>query len=325
MTGLGLALEAVVDQLYDGIYVVDIDRVVTYWSKGAERMLGYSADEVVGRRCSDGLLLHVDAQGVRVCGPYCPLSVAMLTGEPQCAEYFALHRNGHRVPVRIRIAPLTDERGDVVGAIEAFTDNTAHVQDKERIDELEQSALIDHLTGLPNRRHIDAHLESALAEADRYGTRFGVLLFDIDHFKAINDQHGHQAGDEVLKTVSRTLGASARAGDMVGRWGGEEFLLVARTVGRDGLARAGERFRVLVESSVCRHAGAEFRVTASVGAAMHKPGDTADSLIARADRALYRAKETGRNRVVVDDDPPVGRTIPLEAVAPAARVATTEV
>ncbi len=290
---------ALLDNIYDGAYFVDHTRRITYWNRGAERITGYAASEVVGKKCSDNVLVHVSKDGQRLCTEICPLHEEAVVSDDRSREVFFHHRSGFRVPVTIRVAPIRDERGAVVGGVEVFTDNTPAAVALERIAELERLAYVDTLTGLANRRYVEITLNARLEELQRYGWRFGVLFIDIDRFKEVNDQHGHDFGDGVLKMVGRTLQNSVRPFDVVSRWGGEEYVVVIANVEGDDLMTAANRSRVLVEQSGMPDNGG-LRVTISLGATLASADDTIDSLIRRADRLMYRSKESGRNRVTTD-------------------------
>jgi diguanylate cyclase len=160
---------------------------------------------------------------------------------------------------------------------------------------LEQIAFLDALTGLPNRRRMYDIIVQQLELARRYDTPFCVALLDIDHFKRINDTFGHLKGDAVLQQVAQVLRADFRSVDQLGRWGGEEFLLVLPQTGLEEAASAVERSRQAVEGQVRVEGQA---VTLSCGVAQYLPGDEITAFLQRADDALYEAKKQGRNRVV---------------------------
>ncbi len=290
---------ALLDNIYDGAYFVDRNRRITYWNRGAERITGYAASEVVGKDCSDNILMHVTKEGRRLCTEICPLAEELLKSDDRSREVFFHHRSGFRVPVTIRVAPIRDEQGVTVGGVEVFTDNTPAAVALERIAELERLAYVDTLTGLANRRYVEITLNARLEELQRYGWRFGVLFIDIDRFKDVNDQYGHDLGDEVLKMVGRTLQNSVRPFDVVSRWGGEEYLVVIANVEGEALITAANRSRVLVEESNMPDNGG-IRVTISLGATLARREDTIDSLIKRADQLMYRSKQSGRNLVTAD-------------------------
>jgi diguanylate cyclase (GGDEF)-like protein/PAS domain S-box-containing protein len=292
-------LRTIVDNMADGVYYVDPERQILYWNQGAERISGFSPDEVVGHRCYDNILGHVDAQGTPLCHTACPLAATIKDGEFREATIWLRHHDGHRKPVRVRTAPMLDATGQIVGGIELFSDDSEVVRATEEADRARRDSLTDQLTGLPNRRMFDAALVGRLENRERYGWDFGLLIVDIDHFKAVNDEHGHAFGDAVLTSVAATLHGGARAGDTLARWGGEEFAVLVEASDATGLAETAERMRVLVARSETRREGKTLTVHVSVGGTLADAGDTAESLFARADAALYAAKEGGRNRVEI--------------------------
>jgi two-component system, cell cycle response regulator len=160
----------------------------------------------------------------------------------------------------------------------------------------------DPLTALPNRRHIEDHLTAALSAARRHDHPLSVLFIDIDGFKQINDRSGYEAGDEVLRAIADRIRSTLRVEDLVGRWGGEEFLAVLPNTGLVGAAAVGERVRAAVACEAVPLHPADTAVTVSVGCTSG-PGDTA-ALIRRASHALREAKQAGKNRVVAADAPP---------------------
>lgn len=278
------------DHLSDGVYFVDRDRRVAYWNQGAERITGFCAEEVVGRNCGCNLLGHVDEAGQALCLGECALSRSMDHGRAESIEAFLHHKEGHRVPVHIRVVPIRDRAGQVVGAVEIFSEDGRRLEGQRRIAELEQMAYEDPLTGLASRRFAEISLGLSLDQWARYGWPFGVLLLDLDDFKKINDTLGHPVGDRVLQMVARTLRATSRASDTVGRWGGDEFLALVQNVDSAELDALARKYAALVRSSSLNEGGRRVGVTISVGAALAGPGDTAESLVARADEALYAAK-----------------------------------
>jgi diguanylate cyclase (GGDEF)-like protein/PAS domain S-box-containing protein len=290
------------EQVSDGVYFVSPQRRITYWNSGAERLTGYTAAEVLGRRCSAGLLRHVDDTGGDLCHAGCPLAAVMADGAPRSAEVFLHHKAGHRVAVTVHGHPLTDPDGRVVGSAEVFAER----RDRAYADLGRRSAdsAQDPVTGLPGRALGELHLATLLAAVTAGQTTLGVMFVDVDHFKDINDSHGHRAGDQVLGMVGRSLATALRRGDLPIRWGGEEFLALLPGVQASGLATAAERVRMLVATSWLDHADTRLQVTVSLGTTMARPGETAAELVERADRLMYQSKNTGRNHTTTDTPPP---------------------
>jgi two-component system cell cycle response regulator len=171
-------------------------------------------------------------------------------------------------------------------------------ENKRLLHELECQSRTDALTGVPNRRSFDQALVQETARARRYGSALGVVVLDIDHFKKINDTHGHHGGDEVLRAFAKTVAGELREGDVLFRYGGEEFVALLPYADQAGAVKAAERLVKAVGASPVRVGSAMVNVTTSAGVAA-LAGSDADglSMVARADNALYEAKRNGRNRV----------------------------
>lgn len=295
------ALMDIFHQLQDGVYFVDHDRRITFWSRGAERITGYAAREVLGARCSDNILMHVDCDGRSMCLGDCPLHRSIFENrENTAAEVFLHHKEGHRVPVYVRTSPLRDVDGNIIGGIETFSDLSWNQALQQRLEELEGMAYLDSLTGVANRRFAQQTLQSRLDERDRYDWRCGLILADIDHFKHFNDTYGHETGDRVLRMVAKTMSHNVRSFDLVARWGGEEFLILLTSVAHDELLNAATKMLALVRQSRLEHDGAKLNVTISAGATLAQTGDTLGTLVNRADELLYSSKAAGRDRVSID-------------------------
>ncbi|CAD5106903.1 sensor domain-containing diguanylate cyclase [Zestomonas carbonaria] len=166
--------------------------------------------------------------------------------------------------------------------------------------DIEALATTDMLTGLPNRRGFDLLAGQALREAQRNQEPLSALLIDIDHFKALNDSHGHLAGDQVLSSFASRLRDSLRQSDILCRWGGEEFIVLLKNTDHHAAYQLAEKLRQRINDSSFRFAEAELKVETSLGLTELRADDTLHSLISRADHALYRAKQSGRNRVCVE-------------------------
>jgi diguanylate cyclase (GGDEF)-like protein len=191
--------------------------------------------------------------------------------------------------------------GDLAKNLAVLTSSHEVAELNERLHhanrKLESLAYRDSLTGTWNRYSMEQKLDAELNAAGRHARSFAVLLFDIDKFKHFNDTHGHEAGDYVLMTLCRILQNKLRPTDTLGRWGGEEFLVLAGTCDLVGGTHLAERLRQSTEELNLGKLGG---VTISIGVAAWRPGESRENLVARADQAMYRAKQNGRNRVEAD-------------------------
>ncbi len=287
------------DNLYDGVYFVDLDRRISYWNKGAEKLTGYNREEVLGRLCWDDFLTHLDDRGEQLCDTACPLLDTLNDGKVRDINVYLHHKEGHRVPVLVRMAPIHDQKRKIIGAVEIFSDNSSRVASEMKIEELEKLALLDDLTQIGNRRFMEMSLRTKMDEMNRYRSQLGVFFVDIDNFKQLNDSYGHHLGDEVLRSVAKTLSAALRPLDILCRWGGEEFVVAVGNLDGDIMAVIAERFRSLVDNSSVATGETRIEFTVSIGATITLEDDTLDSAVKRADELMYRSKEKGRNRITV--------------------------
>jgi diguanylate cyclase (GGDEF)-like protein/PAS domain S-box-containing protein len=286
--------KALLDHVNDGVYVVDLDRRILYWNEGAFHQTGHEAHEVVGRRCPEDGLCHVDTAGNRLCLDKCPLTASLNDGGSHEAEIFLRHKQGRRVPVTARVQPLRAADGSIVGAVQIFSDATAEHDRRREIEEMARLAFLDQVTQLPNRRFVEMSLKTALSEYHIHKEPFGVLVIDLDRFKAINDSFGHATGDHALQEVAKTLKGTLRPTDILGRWGGDEFIAVAHHVSNEILTQLAVRCCAMVaQTSFPSNDGNPVSVSVSIGSTLALPGDTAEKLIRRADDLMYQNKTNG--------------------------------
>ncbi len=288
------------ENLYEGVYFVDKDRRITFWNRGAERISGFQASEVVNHYCNDNILNHVDDDGNKLCLMGCPLGETIKDGKMRDNAVYLHHKDGHRVAVSVKTIVIEDN-GETIGAVEVFQDSKERHDLLKDLEKLKVLALKDQLTGLPNRRYTENLINAKMHEWENLDIPFAVAFIDIDKFKIFNDTYGHDIGDEVLKMTAKTLTTALRGADTVGRWGGEEFVAVLSVADKAGLQYVCEKMRMLVEKSAIRHDNQHLRVTVSIGAALANKGEVRDEIVKRADELLYQSKEQGRNRVTIGE------------------------
>jgi diguanylate cyclase (GGDEF)-like protein/PAS domain S-box-containing protein len=292
-----LSFTKLMENLNDGIYFVDPSRVITYWNKSAEKISGFLSGEVVGKHCSDNILIHVDDSGKSLCNGKCPLHSSLEKGSIHHMDIYLKHKDGYRIPISVTSIPLADTLGDIIGAVEVFSEKT---NSSDILTELKKMAFFDTLTEVGNRRHADAALKSCFAELDRYDTPFGLLFIDIDNFKHVNDTFGHETGDKILRMVAKTISKNIRGFDTVSRWGGEEFIAVLNKIKPEELRSIAEKIHMLIDRSMLLVDNRPLSVTVSIGATMAKKTDNPGFLITRADKLMYQSKLSGRDKVTSD-------------------------
>ncbi|WP_168169684.1 sensor domain-containing diguanylate cyclase [Candidatus Izimaplasma bacterium ZiA1] len=288
------------NEFYEGVYVVDNKRKILFWNKGSERITGYTKEEVTNSFCFNNILNHVDQNGKHLCHDGCPLQETIMTGKVIENRVFLHHKNGHRVPVMVKSMPIYDESKNIIAAIEIFSDTDFQKDAFDESQRLKKLVLLDELTNLPNRRYIEQYLKSKYNEVISFKSQYGLLFFDIDHFKHVNDNYGHQIGDEILKMLGNTLRKNTRSSDFVGRYGGEEFIAVLGVTDESELVYLAEKLRNLVRTSAYSlDNNKALKVTVSIGGTMIDDKLTISENIEKADKNMYIAKENGRDRVKI--------------------------
>jgi diguanylate cyclase (GGDEF)-like protein/PAS domain S-box-containing protein len=281
-------LRSVTNAAQDAVIMVDHGGGVSYWNPAAEQMFGYAEDEVIGKNLHE--LIVPEHYRERA---YKGFSQFVASGEGpaigRTSVFQARHRTGREFPVDISLSAI--QLGGKWNAVGIVRDATERVQTEER---LRQLATTDTLTGICNRRRFDEVLAAEIERTSRFSSPLSLILFDIDHFKRINDSYGHQAGDRVLTQLALAVGDMIRTTDMLARWGGEEFAILMPGSDIDAGRVLAEKLRMMLEKQHFPDVG---HVTSSFGVAEHVRGENSDALIKRVDRCLYHAKASGRNRV----------------------------
>ena len=184
--------------------------------------------------------------------------------------------------------------------------NAKVAEQRQELEQLQSAVSVDFLTEIPNRRALDDRMKEAMSLAKRHGTIFSLVLFDIDRFKAINDTHGHAAGDRVLRAIAHLFNDHKRTSDFLARFGGEEFVLLLPETSIEGAQRLAEKTRQRVAEANFQFQKQKIGVTISAGVGEIDPkNDTEETFFSRVDAALYHAKESGRNRVELAESAPL--------------------
>ncbi|WP_437188446.1 diguanylate cyclase [Planctomicrobium sp. SH668] len=277
------------ESLYDAFYFVDSQRNIAIWSSGAAKLFNRPANEVLGKKWSRHLVGGSSASIDQ-------LESVFLSGEITCNSISVQCSNRDMINVNVQNIPIFGAHEKVIGVVELFCNETEPKRFRNQYRSLQIAATRDALTGVLNRGELERRLNEVYDEwtAHSKGT-FSVIFMDLDHFKSINDQLSHAIGDRVLIECSRLLQDELYSGETVGRYGGEEFIILCPETNAAVAIERSERLRRTLSSTrfADRH---DLRVTASFGVAEIQPGESLESVISRADAALYEAKNNGRNR-----------------------------
>jgi diguanylate cyclase (GGDEF)-like protein len=298
-----------------GIFAVDRDYRIVLWNRFMDEHSGLPAAQAIGcsffdcfpdlsrawlkRKFDTVFLLHSGSFSTWQHRPWllpfehdCPITGSLDLMQQDCA-FMPLIENGEVVAVCVTIADVTELA-------------SAWKEREVALEALRDSSERDALTGLYNRRHVDRRLQSEFNSWTRHHDTFAVLLFDIDHFKRINDTYGHPTGDAVLRNIATTVAPQLRNSDILGRYGGEEFIVILPHCDEAGATVVGEKIRAAIEQAALEVSTGPLSVTVSVGGCAATDGLTAvAALVAEADQALYEAKHGGRNQVCIVNTHPV--------------------
>jgi diguanylate cyclase (GGDEF)-like protein/PAS domain S-box-containing protein len=259
----------------------DLNGVIIEASTAFCEVSGYQREELVGQ--SHDLLKHPDTAN----SIYEDLWKTITKGQSWAGELKNITKDGSVYWLDAKIDPIRNETGDICGYISI----RQNITDKKHVEQL---SITDSLTGLNNRLRLDEIMLDELKRRTRYPHELSIIICDIDFFKDINDSYGHLVGDQVLKSIASILHLNCREVDIVGRWGGEEFLIICRETNIDNAMIVAEKLRSLIENHMFTGVGHK---TASFGVTSVVPNESIKDIFQRADQALYLAKESGRNRV----------------------------
>jgi len=286
----------ITDVVGEGIFLVDSEGKIIFSNPEANRLLGYHFDEIKGLYIQE--VIHKQQLDGTLYQPVDnPLYIAITSGNTYNREGAFTCKSGFLMAVMIACRPVL--KNDVLdGAVIAFRDITEqkkYLQSLETINKLlETQATTDALTGIYNRIKLNKSLTTEIARAERYNSLLSLIIFDIDHFKKVNDTYGHTAGDNVLKRLAKLVETNIRETDIFARWGGEEFVILVPGLSTVETVKLADKLRHKVEEFDFEKPQ---KITLSFGVASYKNGESSTLLINRADAALYRAKESGRNQV----------------------------
>jgi diguanylate cyclase (GGDEF)-like protein len=287
------------DQMDEGICIVDRDHRILYWNNAAERISGYLAHEVAGQFSHGDLLMHCETDGSLLpgAGPGSPVVAALRDGRPHETSVFLLHREGHRLLVQLQARPIHDAGGGIAGAMEVFEEVAAPLHGRAR--ELEAFGCSDLSTRSANRKFGEMMVRHALEALNVFEIPFGWLRIGLDGAEDLDHGYGHGMVDAAVKMIAATLDRGLGHLDVLTRWDAAEFRVEVSRCSRSELAATAERLRLLVRASTLEWWGDRLSVTVSAGGATAEPGDNIETLEHRVNEVYEGCRAGGGDRAAV--------------------------
>ncbi len=291
----GVSAEDILNSISTGIYFVTHDRQILYWNKGAESITGFTENEIVGKKCFETPLKHLDDKGTNLCEGYCPLVEAMEKKKRVEKKVWVHTKSGNLKHIIVKAVPMYDKVGQLLGAVETFDDISLIDKMKDMNKRLKELSIRDPLTNLYNKREMYFHLKRAIAKSSR-GSKMAVIFIDLNNFKKVNDICGHLEGDRIIKEFSRKIRMALREEDMLfrpraSRFGGDEFVIVLevnRFMNKKNLTKRIEEIMkgFSIESCIGK-------INMAIGVTNVNTTDSIEKIFKRVDLAMYKSKKSG--------------------------------
>jgi PAS domain S-box-containing protein/diguanylate cyclase (GGDEF)-like protein len=281
---------AVLENLSTGVYLVDEDRRIVFWNDGAERISGFLRQDVVGRLCRENMLVHCDEHNSVLCGEACLLIDTMRDGRAREVDVYLRHKDGYRVPVRVRAVPIRDQDGVIIGAAESFDERFIAPDPSCRLINPSAEVGVEGATGLPAQDWMSVQLGESLAQFAERQTPFGILRIRIDQLHDWQGRGGRQVVNVMLRAVAQTLRSLLPPADLLGRWGEDGFLAIVAYADSGRLEKAGACLIKIVNCVAIKWWGDYLPIKASLGSAVVNPGDTPESILQRAEETLEHSR-----------------------------------
>jgi len=293
---------AALENLQTGLYLVDQEQKILFWNDGAERVTGYLRQEVVGRFCRDNLLApDLDRRSILQDGSN-SLAPVLSDGKSITAETCLRHKAGHRVPVRIRAVPIRNKEGAIIGAAESFEESQSASDFDHAQAKLAGHNWFDVMSGVFTRRLTLLFLRENVEAFEEHLKPFSVLCVQVDRMDTLKAKYGLGVIAGALGAVARTLGNGLHPADFVGCLSEGKYLAILAECDGAQARKAAERLRRLVSSSKVQWWGDEVSLTASWGGTGAKPGDTRETILERAEKALARSIAAGGDCITVESE-----------------------
>lgn len=309
--------QTLLDSMNDGVIFVDRSQRIINWNYKLEFMTGLGAKNVMNLEFTPSILGLTDTFGVPITEQNDPIGEVLRTGKSKTGDYKISGRSGRELKIELTATPVKNAQGEVRGCITMIHDSSVQLDLQKQLKDLYEFSMLDPLTQVANRAEFERALDEFVRARETAPVECSLIICDIDFFKQINDNYNHHVGDQALIAFAGLLKEFVRNRDVVARFGGEEFVIICANCNLEAAVERAEQIRArLVETPMSMLDGKY--ITASFGVSQLRSNDTATDFFVRADTALLKAKETGRNRVLSDESEPesVGESTATETIAP---------
>ncbi len=290
---------SIFDNLYEGVYCIDMNEKIFYWNKSAEDITGYKAYEVKGTSIWSKLIKFVGTNEKDY--SFLDLPLYSTINQDIVLDSIILIENklDYTIPVSLRAEYIYGSDKEKIGVLIMLDPMTLIGEIDHRIEILENLAMIDTLTQIANRRYTEHIIKLRLEDFREKHEKFSLLFIDIDHFKKVNDKYGHSIGDLVLRECAKELKSVICKDCFLGRWGGEEFIIISGRNDLKDLINLGAKLNKKVEENEIKIGNEVLKITVSIGGTVVDNSDNLSSVVDRADKNMYESKEKGRNLVTI--------------------------
>lgn len=278
------------DNSNEGIYILDKDRKIIYCNAAAEKITEYLKEELTGKSCTNSIHSHENEKGQRICGVDCPVLKTFNEGKKNEMQSCKRNKSGNKLSMNIRTSPIKDDKGEIIGAIQFFTDNKTANISQEKLNELIKYSFLDTVTGIPNRRYVEKKLIDIIEAVKNHNTEVLVVVIEVQNLKELNDKMGAKNVDMFLKNIADIVKCNIQPKDILSRWSGNRLIIVRSETNRGLLNLIINKIKMSCDKVTKTNGDLEFSAeTVFVGTMIH-PVDNLESLLSRLERLLQEAK-----------------------------------
>jgi diguanylate cyclase (GGDEF)-like protein/PAS domain S-box-containing protein len=272
------------EYLEEGVYILDPDRKILSWNRAAERITGYSKEEIVGSRCMDNILIHVDDHGRCLCKEDCPVVSVFAEGKCHEALVYLYHKEGYRVPVAIKALPLKNDRGEITSVIEIFNDRSLQIDAPPDANTKTEQPFVDPVTGFFSHSHLRLKLKSMHSEAATLGKSYGVIVITLKNYEDILQQHGCEKSDRSLRAVAKTIRGLSRTSYLLSRWNQDAFIVAIPNINANAIQLLAAHYQYIINTAKVPADAEQISILVEASALIPGEGDDLESVEAQLEQ-----------------------------------------